>query len=56
MRVIRFMQESTEKNLYLPSLLKKLSQTGDLGELDLQNYVLFIYQLYAESLLRKGNN
>lgn len=26
LRVIRFMQESTSKNLYLPSLLKKLSQ------------------------------
>lgn len=50
------MQESTDKNLYLPSLLKKLSQMGDLGELDLQNYVLFIYQLYAESLLRKSHN
>jgi len=43
--VVRFLSESTAQNLYLPSLLKRLGQIGDLGELDLQNYVLFIYQI-----------
>lgn len=54
-RLIRFLQESTESNLFLPSLILKLMKTPNLGDLDLQNYVLFIWGIYGESLMKKGS-
>jgi len=41
-RIIRFMSQSTTANLYLPSLLLRLTEAATLGNNNIQSLVLYI--------------
>ena len=41
-RIVRYLTEPTEANLYLPSLLLRLSRVPNLADVRLQDYVLFL--------------
>lgn len=53
-RVIRFLSQNTNSNLYIKDLINKLCQEPKLTDLDLQNYVLYILQLLGDSMLARN--
>ena len=50
-RIVRFLSENTVANLYIKDLLCRLSKEASLGDNELQNYVLFIFEIQGDSLM-----
>jgi tetratricopeptide (TPR) repeat protein len=48
-RIIRFLSYNTVANLYVKDLVQKLSLESSLNDVDMQNYVLFIFEALGQS-------